>query len=149
MSARITTRAAAVSALLVFCMATASHVEGRGRRRVLAVSPPASGLSLSFLGGELFDAGSVQGRTARTVTLRIGPSTREPNGTATVRAFVELADPRCTIRVDGIVLGTAPRVVRRHAPVGIPFTHRIEIEIPREAAEGPLQTSIGWEVTTE
>lgn len=149
MSTRTTSSLAAVSALLALCLAAASPVEGRGRRRVLAVSPPSADLSLTFIGGELLDAGAIRGRTARKVTMRIGPASREPLGTATVRAFLETADARCTIRIDGIPLGTAPRVIRRNVPVGIPFTHRIEIDVPPEAAEGPLQTSIAWEVTTE
>lgn len=149
MSTRTRSRLAAASALLALCLAVASPVEGRGRRRVLAVSPPSAGLSLTFTGGELLDAGSIQGRTVRKVAMRIGAATREPRGTATVRAFLETSDMRCTVRVNGIVLGTAPRVIRRNVPIGIPFTHRIEIDVPPEAAEGPLQTSIGWEVTTE
>lgn len=149
MSTRTTPNLAAVSAVLVLCFAVALPLEAGGRRRVLAVSPPSGELSLTFTGGELLDAGAIAGRTARKVTLRIGAASREPRGTATVRAYLTVPDPRCTIRVDGIVLGAAPRVVRRNAPVGIPFTHRIEIEVPPAAAEGPLQTSIGWEVTSE
>lgn len=149
MSTRTKSNIAAASTLLAICLAAALRLDAGGRRRVLAVSPPASSLSLSFIGGELLDAGAVAGRTARKVTMRIGPPLREPAGTATVRAFLETLDPRCVIRIDGVVLGTAPRVIRRNAPVGIPFTHRVEIEVPPEAAEGPLQTSIGWEVTGE
>lgn len=121
-----------------------------------AVSPPSAGPQLVFLEPAV-DAGPMTWRggskrstvTTRTVTLRIGEPSRESHGTATVRAFLETVDPRCTIRLDGVVLTTAPRVVRRHAPLGIPFTHRLEIEVPVTAADGPLQASIGWEVTTD
>ena len=149
MSTRTTPSLASVSALLLICLTIATQLEARGRRRVLAVSPPSDELSLTFIGGELLDAGSVAGRTARKVTLRLGAPSREARGTATVRAYLTAPDPRCTIRIDGVVLTTAPRVVRRNAPVGIPFTHRIEIEVPPTAAEGPLQAGIGWEVTGE
>jgi hypothetical protein len=129
-----------------------------GRRRVVAVSPPSSGPELTFVDALPFvDAGTIawQGGpkrasvSRRTVTLRIGEASREPSGTATVRAFVETFDARCTIRVDGVALTTAPQVVRRNAPVGIAFTHRIDVEVPAAAAEGPLQATIGWEVTTD
>jgi len=124
---------------------------------VLAVSPSSSALQLTLVGAAVVDAGAITWRggsrrssvVSRTVTMRIGDSSRESRGTATVRAFVETFDPRCTIRIDGVPLTTAPRVIRRRAPIGIAFTHRIEVEVPVTAADGPLQASIGWEVTTE
>ena len=128
---------------------------------MVAVSPssassPAPGLTLVGVSG-MVDAGTIAWRggarpsafSTRTVTMRIGEPAREPRGTATLRAFVETFDPGCTIRIDGVPLTTVPRVIRRQAPVGIAFTHRIEIEVPRTAADGPLQASIAWEVTTE
>lgn len=51
--------------------------------------------------------------------------------------------------MDSVTLTAAPRVIRRNAPVGLAFTHRIEVEVPITAADGPLQASIGWEVTTD
>lgn len=131
---------------------------GGGRRRVLAVSPPSLVPAITFVGtAGMVDAGTIVWHggskrstvSARQVTIRIGEPSREARGTATIRAFVETLDPRCTIRIDGIALTTVPRVIRRNAPVGVPFTHRIEIEVPVSAADGPLQTAIGWEVTTE
>ena len=141
----------------LLALALAMNTEAGGRRRVTAVSPTSPALSVVFVDGELLDAGTIasNGRkkksttTTRNVTLRIGAASRESRGTATLRAFLEVPDPRCTIRIDGIVLGAAPRVIQRHAPIGIAVTHRIEIEVPHSAAEGPLQTAIGWEITTE
>jgi len=147
MSTHFKSRLAVLSAILALTLTL--NLNAGGRRRVLAASPLSSGLALVFLGGELLDAGPVAGRTTNTVRLRIGPPSREPRGTATVRAYLEVPDPRCVVRIDGIVLGAAPRVIRRHAAVGIPLTYRIDIEVPPAAAEGPLQTSIGWEITTE
>ncbi|HYH08763.1 MAG TPA: hypothetical protein VEK11_17045 [Thermoanaerobaculia bacterium] len=123
----------------------------------MAVSPLSSDLSITFLEGPVVDAGVIVWRggkrrttvTARTVTMRIGRASREARGTATLRAFLETPDPRAAVRVDGILLGAAPRVIQRHAPVGIATTHRIEIEVPVSASEGPLAASIGWEVTTD
>ena len=128
-----------------------------GRRRAVAVSPASSELTLTFLDGPVLDAGQIvwlgerRGvtTTTRTVLLRIGRASREVRGTATLRAFLETPDPRATVRVDGVVLGAAPRVVQRHAPIGVAVTHRIEIEVPVSAPEGPLAASIGWEVTTD
>ena len=128
---------------------------------MMAVSPSsAPALTLVGMSGGangIVDAGTIVWRggskrsavSTRTVILRIGEPSRESRGTATVRAFLETFDPRCTIRIDGVPLTTVPRVIRRQAPVGIAFTHRIEIEVPRTAADGPLQASIAWEVTTE
>jgi hypothetical protein len=130
----------------------------------VAVSPPSSDLAIAFVdAGQtadgVLDAGTIaarprRGRTgaataARTVAIRIGAPSREARGTATVRAFLEMPDPNCTIRIDGIVLGAAPRVIRRNAPIGIATVYRIEIEVPPSAAEGALASTIGWEVTTD
>jgi hypothetical protein len=123
----------------------------------MAVSPSSPPLQLTIVGSAVIDAGTIvwrggaerSTRAVRTATLRIGEASSEPRGTATVRAYVETLDRRCTLRIDGITLTTVPRVIRRHAPVGIPFTHRIEIEVPVTAADGPLEASIAWEVTTE
>jgi hypothetical protein len=134
-----------------------THAHGGGRRRVMAVSPASPPLQLTLVGTSVIDAGTIVWRggsdrstkAVRSVTLRIGEPSREARGTATIRAFVETFDRRCKLRIDGIELTTVPRVIRRHAPVGVPFTHRIEIEVPVTAADGPLDASIAWEVTTE
>ncbi len=132
---------------------------GGDRPRVLAVSPPSTGLELTFVSAPdgVMDAGTIQWRggakkttvTTRTVRLRIGQPAAEPRGTATLSAFLETVDARCTVRVDGVVLTAAPRVIQRNAPIGMTVPHRIEIEVPVHAADGPLLTSIGWEITTQ
>lgn len=145
-----------VAVVLLFCLLLPVSVEG-GRRRVLAVSPPSSALSIAFLGTTgVLDTGTLvspdgvrRASTARTVLLRIGEPSSEPRGTATLRAYLETPDPRATIRIGGIALSTAPRVIQRHAPVGVTIAHRIDIEVPVTAPEGPLAATIGWEVTTE
>lgn len=129
-----------------------------GRQRVMAVSAPREALAITFLDNPagIVDAGTLVWRggskrsvvTTRRVTMRIGDASRESRGTATLRASLETPDPRATIRIDGIALGTAPRIIHSNAPIGIAFGHRIEIEVPVTAADGPLQASIAWEVTT-
>lgn len=148
---------AAALLLTAFCFFhfTAPLVAG-GRRRVLAASPASSDVSLVFLDSTLVEIGTIASPgsrrpavTKKTITMRIGAASREPRGTATLRAFLESPDPRCTVRIDGIPLSAAPRVIQRHAPIGIPFTHRLELEVPLSVSEGPLHTAIGWEITTE
>lgn len=149
---------------VVFCLCLClnTNLRAGGRRRAVAVPPPSSALSLTFIdsgrdAAAIVDAGTISWRggrkrytvTTRTFGVRIGPASREARGTATLRAFLETTDPHATIRIDGIVLGTAPRIIQRNAPVGIAVTHRLEIEVPVTAPDGPLTAMIGWEVTTE
>jgi hypothetical protein len=127
------------------------------RRRVRAVSPPSPPLAIAFVEGDLLETGTIAWHggakratvTTRTVRMRIGEPAGESRGNATVRAYLETVDPRCTIRVDGVPLTTVPRVIRHHAPVGVAFALRIEVEVPVTAPDGPLQASIGWEAATE
>src|ERR1700754_1214955 len=141
---------AVLTSLLLLCR----DVHAGSRRRVLAASPTLAAPVLTVVElGQVIDAGTIVWRggaqrsaaVTRTVTMRIGEPSRDSRGVATVRAFVETFDPRCTIRIDGIALTTAPRAIRRNVPIGIAFSHRIEIEVPVSAADGPLQTSIAWE----
>ncbi len=144
-------------AISIFPVHPSTDLHAGGRRRAVAVAPPTSELTLTFLDGPVLDTGPIvwrgerrkTTRVTRTAVLRIGLASQEAHGTATLRAFLETPDPRATVRVDGLLLSTSPRVVQRFAPIGIAVTHRIEIEVPVDAAEGPLAASIGWEVTTD
>lgn len=136
------------------------NLQAGGRQRAVAAPPPST-LSLTFLDSgrdaTVLDAGTIAWRggrkqstiTTRTFAVRIGPASREARGTATLRAFLQTPDPNTTIRIDGITLGIAPRVIRRNAPIGIAVTHRLEVEVPVSAPEGAVAATIGWEVTTE
>jgi hypothetical protein len=151
------TRILALSLLVVSSL----QLSAGARRRAVATPVPSDELSIAFVdaGHALLDAGAIafrpnQGRRGMAVTtrafgLRIGQPSREARGTATLRAFLETADPRATVRIDGIVLGTAPRVIRHHAPIGIAMRLSLEIEVPPQAPEGALMTTIGWEVSTD
>ncbi len=150
-------RGAAALLLTVLCLFPVTEpLAAGGRRRVLAAFPAVSDLSLVFLDSGMVELGTMASPgsrrpavTKKTITMRIGAASREPRGTATLRAFLETPDPRCTIRIDGIRLSAAPQVIQRHAPIGVPFTHRLEIEVPLSVSAGPLHTGIGWEITTE
>jgi hypothetical protein len=148
--------------VLTFTLFLSHDLNAGGHRRAVAAPRPSSELAITFVDGiaaaaAVVDAGPMAWRgvgaklakTSRTVGIRIGSPSREPRGTATLRAFLETADPGCVVRVDGVVLSHTPRVVQRHAPIGVAVAHRIEIEVPATAAEGPIATSIGWEVTTD
>lgn len=150
------------SLVLTLTLFLSHDLSAGGRRRAVAAPRPSSDLAITFVDGietaaAVIDAGSIVwggegaklAKTSRTVGIRIGPPSREPRGAATLRAFLETADPRCVVRVDGVVLSVTPRVVQRYAPIGVAVAHRIDIEVPATAAEGPIATSIGWEVTTD
>jgi hypothetical protein len=85
----------------------------------------------------------------REFDIRIDRSSGETYGTATVRAFLETSDSRNEYRLDGVSLGTAPLVVDARAAFGTPRRHRLEIIVPADAPEGPIFTSIRWELTTD
>src|SRR5215213_10149154 len=110
--------------LLSLCAVLTIH--GGGRRRALAVSPPAPALAITFIDAAagVLETGTIVWRgagrrstvTTRTVRMRVGEATGQPRGNVTLRAFLETPDPRCTVRIDGVPLAAAPRVVRRNAP---------------------------------
>jgi hypothetical protein len=152
---KLTSRA--IPSFLLAVLLISPHVLAGGHRRAVA-SRPSPELSVTFLGSAgVLDAGTMSWRggpkhatvTTRNVTMRIGPATPEVRGTATVRAFLEMPDPLCSIRVNGVLLTGVPQIVQRQAPIGVAGAYRIEIAIPTSAPEGPLQTSIGWEVSTD
>lgn len=135
---------------LVF-MLFSLHLPAGGRRRAVPVSPPSEDLAIAFVDapGGMVDTGFIAGKTRRKFGIRIGPPSREARGHATLRAFLETDDPHCIVRLDGVVLGTQPRVIDRFTPIGITTTHRLEIEVPASAPPGALMTNIGWSVSTD
>lgn len=130
-------------------------LDAGGRRRLVAVSPPSSELSITFLDGML-DAGTIAWRgerrksstVRRAVAMRVGHPSKEHRGTVTLRASVEMPAKRAEIRVNDILLTAIPQIVDRHAPVGVPFIQRIQIEVSTKEPPGPLDAEIRWEVIT-
>ena len=159
-----TTRARCLTAFtLCLTLLLPLHLHAGSRRRAVSSSPPSDPLTIAFVdapGGTLH-TGTItrnisnrrgsngNAMTKKSFGIRIGPASREANGSATLRAFLETADPRCIVRIDGIVLSTQPMIIERFAPLGIVTTHRLEIEVPTSAAEGEVVTSIGWDVSTD
>lgn len=133
----------------------AASVEAGGRRPLVAVSFPLPELAITFPDGPV-DAGTLAWRgerrrssiVRRAVAVRVGQPSKDPRGTATLRAFLEGADDRAAIRVNGIALTSVPQIVERQAPIGVVFTQRIEIEVSTEQQPGPLAADIRWEVIT-
>ncbi|HEX6642893.1 MAG TPA: hypothetical protein VF215_17385 [Thermoanaerobaculia bacterium] len=147
-----TARARRLTVATILSLILALHLPAGGRRRAVAAPQPSRELVIAFVdapGGTL-DAGTMGSiSTKRTFGIRIGRPSREAQGNAMLQAFLETADPRCIVRLDGIVLGTQPRVIDRFAPIGIVTTHRLEIEVSASVPEGALLTNIGWTVTTD
>lgn len=148
---RGTARAQRLALLALFSLLFSLHLPAGGRRRAVPVSPPAEDLAIAFVDapGGMVDTGSIAGKTRKTFGIRIGRPSREARGHASLSAFLEIGDPRCIVRLDGMVLGTQPQVIDRFAPIGITTTHRLEIEVPASAPEGALAATIGWHVTTD
>jgi hypothetical protein len=60
-------------------------------------------------------------------------------GTATLSAFLFRVDPRCDIFLDGLKLGTSPRLIEGRAAYGVSSPHRLEVEIPSSVPESQSQ----------
>jgi hypothetical protein len=74
--------------------------------------------------------------SSRTVMMRGRRAVAGGERHGPVRAFVETFDPR--VRCASMASrSTAPRIVRRNAPIGVAAIYRIEIEVPVTAADGP------------
>lgn len=134
---------------------------GEGRRRAVAVSPLADEVTITFVdvtagrGSEAaIDAGVMRWRNRKSTTsrrmfgIRIERATGEARGTATLRASLETFDPHARVRINGIELAAAPRVIDPHAPIGSTAAYTLELEVPKSAPDGPLSSAIRWEVTT-
>src|SRR3954469_11051744 len=153
-------------AVLVLLVSAALPVSAERRR---AAAPPEETLSIVFVEAGSTDAslkaaGSEAWLDLNTVSHheRSGHSTRirrkfgirveragnASAGTAAIVARLESWDGRATYRLDGRPLTAAPVVVDGHAAVGTVTVHTLDIEIPIEAAAGPLSASVAWEVNS-
>ncbi|HEX3110823.1 MAG TPA: hypothetical protein VHU41_17120, partial [Thermoanaerobaculia bacterium] len=95
----------------------------------------------------LLDFGSVIHKASETIQIRVDRRGGS-RGSATLRAYLLSPDTRCAIRVDGQLLGAAPIVIDPQIPIGAVTSHRINVDVPVTAAEGPLNTTIQWEAST-
>jgi len=143
----------AMRALLPILIAAllAAPASAGGRRRA-AVSAPREEIVIAFVGvtagsgsDALIDAGPMSHVRRRVFGIRL----EGPGKTATLRAALESYDARCIVRVDGIELGTAAKVIATHAPLGSVTTHTLEIEVPPSVPEGAFAASVRWEASSE
>ena len=129
----------------------AAPAQAGGRRRA-AVSAPRPEITIAFVGVTagggsegLIEAGRMSHVQRRAFGIRIdGPGTA-----ATLRASLETADGRCTVRVDGIELGAVPKVIAARTPLGGVTNHTLEIVVPPSVPEGSFAASVRWEASNE
>ena len=153
-----------VSVAITIALFVAPAMFGAAKRRAIASPIPKDELSITFVranGGDAIggnvDIGSIAHRNSRdwrttrtieSVGVRIDGKRDAAPRYAVLRASLMNAGANITIRIDGITLGAMPVVIDTHAAIGATTPHRIEIEIPADAPEGALLTSIGWEAVT-
>jgi hypothetical protein len=63
---------------------------------------------------------------------------------ARMHAFVQNEMPGHRVRIDGRLLTSAPLLIDAAAPLGVPITHTLEIEVPTSEPEGVLAQNIVW-----
>jgi hypothetical protein len=153
-------------AVLVLLVSAALPVSAERRR---ATGPPVETLSIVFVEAGSSDASlkaagseawldlstvshhESSGRSTRIrrkFGIRIERSGNASAGTAAIVVRLESWDGRATYRLDGRPLTAAPFVVEANAAVGNVSVHTLDIEVPTEAAAGPLSASLAWEVTS-
>jgi hypothetical protein len=149
----------AVIAMLLALLGAGSIAAQKPAR---AAAPPADELTITFTGRGVLAAGVLdvgrvshaergapKGRTVRRESIAITVNrTGGLRGTAVLQAWLSAPDPRSVIRVDGVVLSGVPVLVDPQVQIGAETLHRIEIEVPVSAPEGPLASSIQWEAVT-
>jgi hypothetical protein len=154
-----------MTAVLVLLVSAALPVRAERRR---AAAPPEETLSIVFVevgsGDESLKAAGSEAwldlnavthagterstRLRRKFGIRIERAGNATAGTAAIVARLESWDGRATYRLDGRPLTAAPFLVDGHAAIGSVTNHTLDIEIPVEAAAGPLSASIAWEVNS-
>jgi hypothetical protein len=145
-----------ITMLLALTLSAGSIVSAAPRRR--AVAPVPDELTITFVSrAGLLDLGTVahtgrfaeRGQTVRSETITMRVDRRgSSRGTASLRAYLAAPDARCTIRIDGQLMGAVPIVIDPQIPIGAVTSHRIDIAVPVTAAAGPLATTIGWDAST-
>jgi transglutaminase-like putative cysteine protease len=149
-------------ALIAMLLALPGAGSIAAQRKGRAAVPPAGELTISFagrgaLGAGVLDLGTVshagrdvrKDRTVRRDSVAIVVKrSNGVRGSVVLSAWLSAPDPHCVIRVDGVVLSSVPAIIDPQLAVGTESIHRIEIEVPVSAPEGPLAGAIQWEATT-
>ena len=81
----------------------------------------------------------------RHFRLRVARTDRQ-SGRIEISAYLLQDCFNCKLRIDGIEMSTIPKVIAANTQLNTSISHRLEIEVPTEAAAGALNAEIGWEV---
>ncbi|HEY2323067.1 MAG TPA: hypothetical protein VGJ82_09395 [Thermoanaerobaculia bacterium] len=139
-------QANAIAMLLALSLSAGSIALAAPRRR--AVAPVPDDLTITFVSRPgLLDLGSVVHKASETIQIRVDRR-GAGRGSVALRAYLVSPDARCSIRIDGQLVGTTPTIIDPQMPIGAVTSHRIDVEVPATAPEGALATTIGWEAST-
>jgi hypothetical protein len=95
-------------------------------------------------------ARAVRGRSpAIIVTRRVALRLEGMASTARVSVALLAETPGSTIRLDGIVLSTMPRLVDPVHRVGSTVLHQLEITVPAGVPAGPFLSNLQWIADTD
>lgn len=81
----------------------------------------------------------------RHFRLRVERADRQ-SGRVEISAYLLQDCFNCRLRIDGVEISTVPKVIASNTQINTSIGHRLEIEVPTEAAAGALNAEIGWEV---
>ncbi len=133
--------------LQVVSLPTGASVQGS--------SPGLSSLNLGHVswanGTSTFGVNHKKDRSSFSVSTSIGLhldcSKADANRLASVSVFLQQSDSRYTVALDGMKLLSSPAVINATLPCGSTTPHSFEVEVPIKASEGPINTSVGFQVT--
>jgi hypothetical protein len=85
---------------------------------------------------------------ARILSVRVDrPSGMTGNG-VTLKAWLRSVDANISVRINGIELGSTPRIIDPQMKIGRSIAIRIEAAVPSTAPEGMRLSAIEWEAST-
>jgi hypothetical protein len=83
------------------------------------------------------------------VSLRLDCPTAALSKRASIGAYLQQKDPRYVVYFDQIPLSTAPSIISPIASCTSTTQHTLQIKVPTSAASGPIDASIGFQVTLQ
>jgi hypothetical protein len=109
----------------------------------------AAGDALVHIGSVSARPGAGHRSGAIVVRQRVGLRLDGQYASARVSVALAAETPGCTVRVDGIVLSTIPRVINPVHRVGATVVHEIEMTIPASVPAGPFLSNLQWFAETD
>jgi hypothetical protein len=91
------------------------------------------------------------GRSAPRIVVHESVAVRLEGATGAARVSVALTQdtPGCTVRVDGQLVTTVPRVVDPAQRIGATVVHQLELTIARDASAGAFLNQLQWSADTD